>query len=293
MKVTVTGSLGNISGILTEKLVNAGHDVYVISSRQERIREIKALGATTLVGRLDDEHFINNAFKNSDAVYTMVPPSYGTAAEIKKVGDVYVKAVKENSVPYVVNLSGIGSHLPDGPGPAGANYHNEKQFDSIDGTSVLHLRPGLFYSNFYGSADMIRQQHIIGNNFGGNIILPLSHPHDIAQVAFEALHHRNFSKKGSLYVVSDEITGKEIAETLGKAINIPDLRWVEFPDQQLLESLLKQGMSPEMAHTYIIDMGVALREGVLLRAYFKESQRVLPGATGFKKFADEFAKILF
>ncbi|UTX48831.1 hypothetical protein [Chryseobacterium sp. MA9] len=96
-----------------------------------------------------------------------------------------------------------------------------------------------------------------------------------------------------MYVVSNEITGKEIAETLGKATNIPDLRWVEFPNQQLLESLLKQGMSPEVAHTYIIDMGIALREGTLLRAFFKESQRVLPGATSFKKFADEFAKILF
>ncbi len=110
----------------------------------------------------------------------MIPPSYKTAREIIKVGSGYVRAIIENSIPYVVNLSGIGVHLVDGPGPARANFHNEKEFNLIQGTNVLHLRPGLFYSNFYGAADMIRQQHIIGNNFGGNIILALSHSHDIA-----------------------------------------------------------------------------------------------------------------
>lgn len=252
-------------------MVNTGHEVYVISSRQESKGDITALGARALIGRLDDEAFISKAFKHSDAVYTMVPPSYGTTEEIKNVGDIYVRAIKENGIPYVVNLSGIGAHLPDGPGPAGANYHNERQLNSIEGTNVLHLRPGLFYSNFYGAADMIREQHIIGNNFGENVLLPLSHPHDIAQIAFESLNQCNFTGKSGLYVVSDEITGREIAETLGKAANIPDLRWVEFPDQQLFENLLKQGMTAEMANTYIIDMGIALREGTLLRAYFEES----------------------
>lgn len=292
MKITVTGSLGNISRILTEKLVDSGHEVSVISSRQETVAAINALGAKALIGRLDDEHFIRNAFKDAEAVYTMVPPSYGTAEEIKKIGSVYVRAIRENNVPYVVNLSGIGAHLQDGPGPAGANWHNEKEFNAIDTAHVLHLRPGLFYSNFYGAADMMRYQHIIGNNFDENTMLALSHPHDIARVAFKAIHDLNFSGKNSLYVVSSVITGKEIAETLGRAANMEHLKWVEFSDQELFENLLKQGMPAEMAKTYIVDMGIALRNGTLLEVYFKESNDILVEATSFEKFAQEFAEIL-
>lgn len=291
MKITVTGSLGNISRVLTEKLVNEGHDVSVVTSRDENIESIQALGAIALVGKVDDEVFINKAFKNAEAIYTMVPPSYKTTEEIKNVGTVYARAITENSIPYVINLSGIGSHLAEGPGPAGANYHNERLLDSIDGANVLHLRPGLFYSNFYSAIDMIRQHHIIGNNFGEDIRLALTHPHDIARMAFEAIHLRNFEGKTGLYVVSAEITGKEIAETLGKATNIPDLKWIEFPDHVLLENLLKQGMTKEMANTYIIDMGIALREGRLLENYFKEKQGITAGAVSFEQFAKEFAEM--
>ncbi len=292
MKIIVTGSLGNISKILIEKLISNGHQVAVISSREENTAAINALGAEALIGRLDEESFIHHAFKNVDAVYTMVPPSYGTVEEIKKVGLVYSRAITDNNISYVVNLSGIGAHLPDGPGPAGANFHNEKEFNSIDGAHILHLRPGLFYSNFYGAADMIRHQHIIGNNFGENIKLALSHPADIAQVAFEAIHYHNFRGKNTVDVVSAELTGKEIAEMLGKAANISDLKWVEFPDEVLFENLLKQGMTAEMAKTYIIDMGIALRDGTLLNAYFKEGKGTMTGATSFERFAEDFAELL-
>ncbi|MDR2274410.1 MAG: NmrA family NAD(P)-binding protein [Sphingobacterium sp.] len=293
MKITVTGSLGNISKILTEKLVGVVHNVSVITSQEESVEQIQKLGATAVVGKLDDDRFIGWAFKNADAVYKMIPPSYETAGEIIKVGSGYVRAIIENNIPYVVNLSGIGAHLADGPGPAGANFHNEKEFNSIQGTNVLHLRPGLFYSNFYGAADMIRQQHIIGNNFGGKIILALSHSHDIAQVIFEALHNNNFSGKSSAYAVSAEITGYEITNILGRGTKSPDLKWIEFTDQVLSENLLKQGKTPEMAHTYNLDMGITLRNGGLLKDYFKEKQGILAGASSFEKFAEEFTEILF
>lgn len=291
MKITITGSLGNISKVLTEKLLKENHEVYVITSNPENIQHIEGLGAKALLGKLDDGAFIKESFKGAGAVYTMVPPSYGTTSEIKRVGDIYVEAIRENKVPYVVNLSGIGSHLENGPGPSGANHHNEERFNTIEEAHVLHLRPGLFYSNFYGAMDLIRHQHIMGNNFDENIILALSHPHDIARVAFEALHLRNFTGKASRYVVSAEITGKEIAGTLGEAIGIPDLQWIDFPDEAMLEGLLQQGMTREMATTYIIDMGIALREGRLLETYFKEREDILEGATSFEAFAKEFAGI--
>ena len=45
MKITITGSLGNISKPLTIELVQKGHAVTVISSNPERQKQIEALGA--------------------------------------------------------------------------------------------------------------------------------------------------------------------------------------------------------------------------------------------------------
>lgn len=45
MKYVITGSLGNISKPLTQKLIAAGHQVTVISSKADKIAEIEAIGA--------------------------------------------------------------------------------------------------------------------------------------------------------------------------------------------------------------------------------------------------------
>lgn len=288
MKVTVTGSLGNISRILIEKLVSVGHKVKVVTSNAERAKEIEQLKAIPLVGKVDDFDFVNNAFSDADAVYTMVPPSFGTTKLIIKVGETYAKAIENNKVQLVVNLSGIGAHLPNGPGPSSANFHNENLYNALSNTKVLHLRPGMFYSNFYGTIDLIKYKNIIGNNFDENVVLALSHPLDIANVAFDVIQNENFGGKQYKYVVSDEITGKEIAQKLGNAIGKTDLKWVQFPDEEMFQSLLQQGMTEQMATTYIIDMGIALRNGTLLDTYFNERIELL-GKIKFDEFAKSFS----
>ena len=45
MKYVVTGSLGNISKPLAERLIAAGHEVTVMSSNPEKAAEIEKLGA--------------------------------------------------------------------------------------------------------------------------------------------------------------------------------------------------------------------------------------------------------
>ncbi|UFH57705.1 SDR family oxidoreductase [Spirosoma sp. KNUC1025] len=73
MKITVTGSIGNVSRPLIKTLVASGHLVKVISSSPDRALEISALGATPLIGALEDEAFVLKAFQGSDAVYLMIP----------------------------------------------------------------------------------------------------------------------------------------------------------------------------------------------------------------------------
>lgn len=74
MKVTITGSLGNISKSLTTELIQKGHEVTVISSNPSKQEEIESLGATAAIGSLEDTAFLTRAFKGADSVYTMIPP---------------------------------------------------------------------------------------------------------------------------------------------------------------------------------------------------------------------------
>ena len=71
MKIIITGSLGNISKPLVNKLVKKGHSVTVISSKAERQKDIEAAGATAAIGTMEDGDFLSATFKGADVVYIM------------------------------------------------------------------------------------------------------------------------------------------------------------------------------------------------------------------------------
>lgn len=291
MKITVTGSLGNISRILIEKLVAGGHNVKVITSNAGRVAEIEQLQAVPLVGSVEDYDFVKDAFAGSEAVYLMIPPSYG-ATDVKQyirtIGEQYANAIKQTGVKYVVNLSSVGAHLENGLGPTGANYYVEQQLNKLEGVNVLHLRPGMFLTNFYGAIPMMKYQDMLGNNFSGVVRLPLTHPADIANAAFNALNDLSIAGKQVQYVVSDEQDGFSIVETLSRAIGNPDVKWVEFSDDQLLGALTQNGFSAQMAKVYMVEIGVALRDGSFMEHYNK-NKVAATGITTLQEFAKEFA----
>jgi nucleoside-diphosphate-sugar epimerase len=292
MKITITGSLGNISGSLTKKLVAQGHHVSVISSNANKADEIRKLRATPLIGSIEDYEFVKQSFQGSDAVYLMIPPNF-SAPDYKAftitVGKNYACAIQEAGISYVVNLSSSGSPLAGQP-PL-VNYQNLETFlDELPTLNVLHLRPGGFYSNFYGSIGLIKYQHIIGNNFGDHIDMVLSHPEDIADAAAEAFFTLSFSGKNVKYIISDTKNGRQIAQILGAAVGKPDLTWVQFTDEQLLQGLMQNGFSKDAAQHYIVDMGIAIREGLLADHYAQHAKEV-SGSRNFTAFADNFASV--
>lgn len=293
MNITLTGSLGNINKELIGKLTSAGHQVKVISHNPERISAIEALNAIPLIGSISDLEFVTSAFTGADAVYLMTPPNFAAPdlkGYIRSTGQLYADAIRATGVKKVVNLSSIGAHKPDGLGPTGANYEVEQLLDSLEEVDVLHLRPGLYYSNFYGSIPVIKYQGIIGNNFGENVNVAMTAPADIATAIAITLNGRPFSGKNIQYVVSDLKNGGEIAAALGQAIEIPHLPWVEFPDDALLPELLKSGMSVEMARIYIIEIGIALRNNSLLEDFYQHQNEAV-GEITFEEFAKTFADV--
>lgn len=292
MKYVVTGSLGNISKPLAEKLIAAGHSVTVVSSKADKTAQIAAMGAQAAIGSVEDVEFLTKTFAGADAVYTMVPPNFG-AADWKKyiagIGENYAEAIHAAGVKDVVNLSSIGAHMPEGCGPVSGLFFVEKALNALESVNVRHLRPGFFYTNFLANAGMVKHMGIIGGNYGENATLVLVNPADIAEVASEELLNLSFKGKSIRYIASEEKTTLDVASTLGKAVGKSELPWVNFSDEETIGGMLQAGVPEEIAKNYA-EMGAAIRSGEMDSDYKKNKPAVF-GKTRLESWAPVFAAV--
>jgi uncharacterized protein YbjT (DUF2867 family) len=289
MKITITGSLGNISGPLAAQLVKAGHQVTVVTSSENKKAAIEELGATAAIGLVEDADFLTKAFTGADVVYTMVPQqaqSNDYKAFIKKIGQNYATALKAAGITKVVNLSSIGAHLPSGTGPIAGMHSVEEILNKLDGVNIKHLRPASFYYNFYHNIDMIKHMGIFGANYPANTRMILVHPKDIADSAFEEIT-QPFTGNSIHYIASDDKTAGEVTAILGTAIGKPELPWVEFTDEQSIAGMQQGGLSEDVSKN-LTEMGTAVRSGILLEDYDKH--KPVLGKRKFEDFAKDFAE---
>ncbi len=291
MKYVVLGSLGNISKPLAEKLIAAGNDVTVVSSSAERAHEITALGAKAAIGGIEDAAFLTKTFTGADAVYAMVPPVHKVdnwKQHIHDLGKNIADAIKVAGVKKVVLLSSIGAHMAVGCGPVSGIHFVEMELDKLEGVDVKYLRPGYFYTNLLSNIGMIKHGDIMGNNFGADTVIIMTHPNDIAEVAAEELLNLNFTGKSIRYIASDERTSKEITAVLGKAIGKPELPFIEFTDEQNFDGAVQAGLPEELASNYV-EMGTAIRSDEMFSEYRKYPVEF--GKTKLEGFVKDFVTV--
>jgi uncharacterized protein YbjT (DUF2867 family) len=289
MKITITGSLGNVGRPLTQKLVEAGHQVTVISHSKDRKADIEAMGAKPAIGSVTDAAFLTQAFTGADAVFAMTPPAAGVSNIVDNtisVGKALATAIKQAHTPRVVMLSSMGADVPDKNGPIRALYNIEKMYSEIEDTAFVFLRSGSFYLNFFQNIPMIKNMGILGSNLPENMKFMLGHPADIATAAARILQS-SFTGKQVRYIVSDIRTPKEIAKALGTAIGKPELKWVEFTDEQSLQGM-KQGGLPEELAALFTEMNAGYRSGRLF-IDFENNGSPVDGKIKLEDFAKDFA----
>ncbi|MFD2717198.1 NmrA family NAD(P)-binding protein [Hymenobacter monticola] len=290
MKITLTGSLGNISKPLATALVQQGHTVTVISSKADRQAEIEALGATAAIGTVDDAEFLTNAFAGADAVYLMVPPKFGVADSRKyhqEVGHNYAQAVRESGVRRMVQLSSWGAHLSEGSGGIIGTHDVEMLLREVPGVALTHLRATSFYTNFYTSVGMIKSAGMMGANYVGDLKVAFVHPRDIAAAAAEELvKPADGAGHNVRYVASDERTANEVARALGNAIGKPNLKWVAFSDEQMRENMTSHGVPANRADE-VVGVYASINSGKLGEDYWQH--RPTLGQVKLEDFAQEFA----
>jgi uncharacterized protein YbjT (DUF2867 family) len=296
MKIIVTGSLGHISKPLTEKLVQKGHAVIVISSKAEKQVEIEALGATAAIGTMEDADFLSATFSGADVVYVMeatgagsfMDPNFDLMASISKIGHNYKQAIQQSGVKRVVHLSSIGAHTDKGNGILAFHYNAENILRELpDDVSIKFMRPVGFYYNLFAFIQTIKIQGAIISNYGGDDKDPWVSPLDIAAVIAEEME-KPFDGRIVRYIASDEVSPNEVAGILGEAIGKPDLKWIAIPDEQMLNGMIAAGMNPNIAKG-LVEMNASRHGGVLYEDYNRN--RPTLGKVKLTDFSKEFAAV--
>lgn len=289
MRIIVTGSLGHISQPLVIELTRKGHSVTVISSNQDKIREIEALGVQAAIGSLNDPEFLASTLMGAEAAYVMVPPNLNvpdSRAYYKKVGHAYARAIEQSGVKRVVHLSSMGAELDKGTGLILGSHDVESILNQLDGVAVTHLRPSYFYTNLFSFMGMIKGLGFIGANYGGEDKIAMVDPRDIAVVAAEELLTTAATSK-IRNIGGGDYTGNQAAAILGAAIGMPELKWYTSTDEQMAEGMTQMGMPPNIVSLFV-EMGASIHSGILRQDYDRHPPLAM-GKVKLEDFAREFA----
>jgi uncharacterized protein YbjT (DUF2867 family) len=296
MKITLTGSLGHISKPLAKELVQKGHSVTVISSNPEKQKDIETIGAKAAIGTMQDVDFLTATFKGADVVYLMEALGASSffdhnldyMATINKIANNYKQAIQQSAVKRVVHLSSIGAHTDKGNGMLAFHYNVENILKQLPkDVSIKFMRPVGFYINMFAFIPTIKTQNAIVQNYGGDEKEPWVSPLDIAAVIAEEME-KPFHGREIRYIASDEVSPNEVAKVLGEAIGKPGLKWLQIPDEQMLNGMKAAGMNPEVAKG-LVEMNAGRRGGVLYEDYNRHKPTL--GKVKLKDFAKEFADV--
>src|SRR5262245_2772627 len=163
--IVVMGASGNTGGRISEQLLQQGERIRALGRSAAKLAGLGSKGAELLTGDAADPEFLTSAFRDADAVYTLLPPDPQSPDLRKKwdqEGEAIVKAIRGSGVRYVVFLSSIGAELPEGTGPIAGLHAQEERLRTLPDINTLILRPAYFFENFYATLGLIREQGING-----------------------------------------------------------------------------------------------------------------------------------
>lgn len=313
MKITLTGSLGNISKPLAVELIRKGHQVTVISTKQDKKKEIEALGARAAIGSIEDVKFLTDAFSGADAVYCMLPVFdffVDVMVETRRLIGNYCAAIRASGVKHVVHLSSIGAHTDKGNGVLAFHHLAETMFRELPADVIIkHMRPVGFYTNmeynlefikgkgllarflalrFYGLIPMLSgKTGVIVSNYGGDDKNPWVSPYDIAAAIAEEIT-APFAERKFRYVAGEELTCNEMAKMIGDAIGKPYLKWALISDKDMFSALKSFKLSDSRAQG-VVEMQAAMHTGVLNEDY--NLHKPVFGKVKFKDYVKDFAAV--
>jgi uncharacterized protein YbjT (DUF2867 family) len=196
----------------------------------------------------------------------MLPPSLTSLdyrADQERESDSIAKAVRESDLRYAVLLSSFGAHVPEGTGPIAGLHSAEQKLNAINGLNVLYLRAGYFMENHLAAIGMIQGMGMFGHAVLPDLKIPMIATRDIGEYAAERILKLDFAGKQARELLGErDLTMTEVTAIIARGISKPDLRYVQFPYEQVLQVLMQMGIPPKTAGQFI-EMYKAINEGLV------------------------------
>jgi len=263
---TILGATGNIGSVITRALLEKGENVRVVGRNATRLQPFVRRGAEEFVGDAADVEGMTRALTGARAAFLMIPPrmtSPDYRADQEKTSDAFSAAVKNSGLQYAVNLSSFGAQAPAGTGPIGGLHNSEKKLNAIDKLNVLHLRAGYFFENHLAAMQMIQMMGVFGGALRGDLKIPMIATHDIGAYAAEQLLKLDFKGKQTQELLGQrDLTLQEVVVVIAKGLRKPDLRYVQFPYDQV-EKVLEQMGAPAKTVASFIEMFQGINNGIV------------------------------
>ena len=280
----ILGASGNTGSIIADFLLSKGKKLRVVGRDSGRLQRFVDKGAEAFTADVTDALALTKAFRGADAAYVLLPP-IASREDQERQSDAIAKAVKKSGLPYAVYLSSYGAQVPKGTGPVTGLHSSEQKLNAIDGLNVLHMRAAYFMENNLAAIGMIQQMGIFGHALLPDLKLPMIATRDVGDYVARRLLDLDFSGKQTCELLGErDLSLKEVTAVIALGIGKPDLRYEQFPYDQVQQALEQMGMTPKKAAVYI-EMFQAINAGVL--AAQEPRSRENTTRTSFENFVED------
>jgi uncharacterized protein YbjT (DUF2867 family) len=262
----VLGASGNTGHIVANNLLAKGKRVRVVGRNATHLQPFAAQGAEVLIGDVTDISALNKAFQKADSAYVMIPPNPASRDPLghqERVTDNIAAAVKSAGIKNVVVLSSIGADKSSGTGPVIALHNFEQKLDRITSANVLFLRAAYFMENTLAQAAIIRMMGSSAGPLRPDLKIPMIASRDIGTAAADALLKLSFRGKQTKELLGHrDLNYNEVVAIIGKAIGMPELKYIQAPNDQIRAGMVQSGMSDQVARL-LLEMAEALNSGYM------------------------------
>ena len=280
----ILGASGNTGSIIANALLSAGKKVRVMGRDSGRLQRFVDKGAEAFTAEMSDSAALSKAFSGGRAAYLLLPPAK-SPEEQERDSDGIAKALRESGLRYAVHLSSYGAQVAEGAGPVSGLHSSEQKLNAIDGLNVLHLRAAYFMENNLAAIGMIHGMGIFGNALLPDLKIPMAATRDVADYAAQRLLHLDFSGKQTRELLGErDLSMTEATAVIARGIGKPDLRYQQFPYDQVQQVLTQLGVPPKGAAMYI-EMYKSINAGVLVPLEPRSRENTAP--TSLERFVQE------
>jgi uncharacterized protein YbjT (DUF2867 family) len=280
----ILGASGNTGSIVANFLLSKGKKVRVVGRDSGRLQRFVDKGAEAFTADMSDAAALTKAFSGARAAYLLLPPAK-SREEQERESDAIAKTVKESGLRYAVYLSSYGAQVPEGTGPVAGLHSSEQKLNAISGLNVLHLRAAYFMENNLAAIGMIHRMGLFGNALLPDVKFPMVATRDVGNYAAQRLLDLDFSGKQTRELLGErDLSMTETTAVIARGIGKPDLRYEQFPYDQVQQVLTQLGVPPKGAAMYI-EMYKAINAGVLVPLESRSRENTTP--TSIEQFVQD------